>query len=92
MYADDTVVYVHGKNKSEAASKLSAAMVHISDWLNQSWLQLNIAKTVTMFFTKTVNNTKNYYLFQLKENPYRMYLNLNIWALTWIHNYHLSLI
>ena len=52
MYADDTVLFVHGKRATEVASKLSAAMEKISVWLNHSCLTLNADKTVTMFFSK----------------------------------------
>uniref|UniRef100_A0AAR2J957 Reverse transcriptase domain-containing protein n=1 Tax=Pygocentrus nattereri TaxID=42514 RepID=A0AAR2J957_PYGNA len=52
MYADDTVLYVHAKNKQQAASELTAAMVLISDWLSNSCLYLNINKTVCMFFSQ----------------------------------------
>jgi hypothetical protein len=52
MYADDTVLYVHAKNKQQAATKLSEALVYVSDWLKVSDLYLNINKTVCMFFSK----------------------------------------
>uniref|UniRef100_A0A3Q3GPI5 Reverse transcriptase domain-containing protein n=1 Tax=Labrus bergylta TaxID=56723 RepID=A0A3Q3GPI5_9LABR len=52
MYADDTVVYVHAKTKHLAAAQLTKAMNQITNWLNSSCLQLNVNKTVGMFFTK----------------------------------------
>uniref|UniRef100_A0A4W5Q9E1 Reverse transcriptase domain-containing protein n=1 Tax=Hucho hucho TaxID=62062 RepID=A0A4W5Q9E1_9TELE len=52
MYADDTVIYVHAKTKHLAAAKLTTAMDQITNWLNRSCLQLNVDKTVGMFFTK----------------------------------------
>ena len=52
MYADDTVLYVHAKSKQQAASKLTEALVHVSDWLKRSRLHLNINKTVCMFFSQ----------------------------------------
>ena len=52
MYADDTVIYLHAKNKQHAATKLTEALVHVSDWLKRSYLHLNINKTVCMFFSK----------------------------------------
>ena len=51
MYADDTVLYTHGKNVTEVAVKLTKAMNKVSDWLYNSCLTLNVEKTVTMFFT-----------------------------------------
>lgn len=59
MYADDTVLYIHGPSKTVVATKLTNAMVKISESLNQCSLQLNVSKTVGMFFTKTTNSTAN---------------------------------
>lgn len=52
MYADDAVVYVHAKNKHQAAQDLSAAMINVSNWLQFSDLHLNVSKNVCMFFSK----------------------------------------
>ena len=52
LYADDTVIYVHAKTKQMAADKLNSALEHITNWLSCSSLQLNVKKTVAMFFTK----------------------------------------
>ena len=51
MYADDTVLYTHGKSATEVATKLSKVMNKVSDCLYNSCLMLNVDKTVTMFFT-----------------------------------------
>lgn len=56
MYADDTVVYVHGSNITQVAEKLTNSMVNITAWLKHSCLQLNTSKTVAMLFTKSNNN------------------------------------
>lgn len=53
MYADDTVIYVHGSCMTQVASEPTSSMVHVTAWLNQCRLQLNVSKTVGMFFTKT---------------------------------------
>ena len=53
MYADDTVIYVHAKTKAQAAAKLSDTMVHVRKWLTCSQLNLNVNKTVCMFFSKS---------------------------------------
>lgn len=59
MYADDTVIYVHAKNTTQAADKLSQTTIPVKkNWLNQCCLELNINKTVAMFFTKS-NITNN---------------------------------
>ena len=52
LYADDTVLYVHAKTKSEAAAILSGAMVPVSHWLHDACLHLNTKKTVCMFFSR----------------------------------------
>lgn len=56
MYADDTVIYVHGVNKEEAAKKLSITMQQVSKWLYNSCLHLNVKKTKCMFFSKSGNS------------------------------------
>lgn len=33
MYADDTVIFVHGKDRLEVAAKLTSSMTNISNWL-----------------------------------------------------------
>ena len=52
MYADDTVIYVHAKTKAQAAARLSDTMVHVRQRLTCSRLNLNVKKTVWMFFSK----------------------------------------
>uniref|UniRef100_A0A3B3CCL8 Reverse transcriptase domain-containing protein n=1 Tax=Oryzias melastigma TaxID=30732 RepID=A0A3B3CCL8_ORYME len=53
MYADDTVVYVHGSDAASVAKKLTNALENISLWLQSASLTLNLNKTVAMYFTKT---------------------------------------
>ena len=53
MYVDDTVIFVKGKDHSEAAAQLTKVMVNISNWLNNCHLQFDSSKTVAMFFAKT---------------------------------------
>ncbi len=52
MYADNTVIYVHGSSMTQVADKLTNSMAHVTAWLKQCCLQLNVSKTVCMFFTK----------------------------------------
>ncbi len=52
MYADDTVLYVHAKNRQQAVNILIEVLVHVSDWLSNSDLHLNISKTVCMYFSQ----------------------------------------
>jgi len=51
MYADDTVLYTHGRSAIEVAKKLTNVMSKVSDWLYDSCLTSDVEKTVTMFFT-----------------------------------------
>ncbi len=55
MYADDSVIYIHGSSVSQVANELTEFLVHVAAWLEQCCLQLNISKTVCMFITKTKN-------------------------------------
>ena len=57
MYADDTVVYTHGKDAEQVASKLSSTLHKVAQWLNDSCLTLNTNKTVTMYFTNKKKTT-----------------------------------
>lgn len=51
MYADDTVIFAHGKNQKEVAKILTKAMENVAKWLFDSCLTLNVGKTVSMYFT-----------------------------------------
>lgn len=52
MYADDTVFFVHGRTKDTVAVKLTKTMSCVTTWLQECCLQLNVSKTVAMYFTK----------------------------------------
>ncbi|XDV34363.1 hypothetical protein PO909_004527, partial [Leuciscus waleckii] len=45
MYADDTVIFTHGKTAAEVAIKLTDELVKVTSWLNHCCLQLNVSKT-----------------------------------------------
>ena len=49
MYADETVIFVKGKDHSEAAAQLTKVMVNVSNWLNNCHLQFNSSKTCYVF-------------------------------------------
>jgi len=44
MYADDTVLYAHGKTAEEVAQKLTKDIKKVSLWLKNSCLTLNLDK------------------------------------------------
>ena len=50
MYADDTVILAHGRDRCEVTAKLTAAMGKIATWLSESCLTLNVSKTAFMYF------------------------------------------
>lgn len=70
MYTDDTVFYTHGKNADEVASKLTASLVKVAEWLKHSCLTLNVEKNRRSMLTRTYSSTDN------KMN------SLNIWPLS----------
>ena len=53
MYADDSVIFMHGNSTARVADQLTDSLQHIKKWLNQNCLQLNVSKSVCMFFSKT---------------------------------------
>lgn len=53
MYADDTVIFVHANSAAQAADLLSNSMQKVTEWLIHNCLQLNVSKTVCMFFSKS---------------------------------------
>ncbi len=49
MYADDTVIFLHGSSAAQIADQLTNSMQHVTEWLKQNCLQLNVSKTVCFF-------------------------------------------
>lgn len=50
MYADDTVLYTHGKSAIEVSRKIPKVMNKVSDWSYKSRCTVNLEKTLTAFF------------------------------------------
>ena len=50
MYADDTVLYVHGKDPEQISAKLTSTMENVTELVSYSYLTLNVENTVTMYF------------------------------------------
>jgi len=46
MYADDAVIFNHGKYKKIIATNLTNSQTKVQNWLNQICLTLNTKKTV----------------------------------------------
>ena len=52
MYADETVIFVKGKDHSEAAAQLTKVMENVSNWQNNCHLHM-------YFLLKQINHTQN---------------------------------
>ena len=50
LYADDTVIYVSGKNTVDAISKVQPELDKFSKWCTENKLSLNVSKTKLMTF------------------------------------------
>jgi exonuclease III len=49
-FADDSNLLIHGKDPKDTASKLSAALVDVTDWFRANRLLLNVSKTNLIVF------------------------------------------
>ena len=52
LFADDTYLFISGKNLTEMAHSLNKELLEISPWLKINKLSLNVNKTHHMLFTK----------------------------------------
>ena len=52
LYADDTTIYVIGRNIQFMKSKLQSDMTAVSEWLSMNQLKLNVKKTKLVYFNK----------------------------------------
>ena len=50
MYADDTVIYAHGKSVSEVQNTLQTSLDYVYKWCIVNRLYMNMKKTKTMWF------------------------------------------
>ena len=53
-----TLFFMYMQNTEQAATKLTAALVHVCHWLKK-YLHLNINKTVCMFLSQKSSNTEH---------------------------------
>lgn len=77
FFADDTSIYISGKNINEILWKLNSDLKNVSNWLNINKLKINVEKTVYMVIKNKlsdnnetnviINNTK---LKQVSETKY----------------------
>ena len=54
MYANDTMIHVHAMTGQKAACMFYLMMVHVTQWLNNCYLHLNVKETVCVLFTMIV--------------------------------------
>ena len=59
LYADDTVLYVFGRNVKVMQAKLQKDLNVLSVWLNANMLMLNVSKTKCILFSRVpcINTT-----------------------------------
>src|ERR1700761_1055568 len=55
LFADDTLIYLHGKNIDIMRNEINNELQRISQWLKLNKLKLNISKTKVM----VLGNAKN---------------------------------
>lgn len=77
FFADDTAIYISGKNINEIIWKLNSDLKNVSNWLNINKLKINVEKTVYIVIKNKItdnseinviiNNTK---LEQVSETKY----------------------
>lgn len=71
MYADDTLLFTHGKNITEVAMRLTGELKKITAWLQNSCLTLNVEKTAVMYFTNR-HKSLNYPDIYINRKQYNM--------------------
>ncbi len=83
MYADETVIFTHGKNAEEVANKLTDVLAKVISWLNQCYLKLNVPKTSCMFFSieHRVDIKQNIFI----SEDYWLFRNINTKGFIWTH-------
>ena len=94
LYADDTAIFVKGKSVEEINSTLNSELDHVSKWLQNNYLTLNVKKTKSMLFAtqrklaSSNERLKVYIKNDLLENV-DCFKYLGIWldpSLTWSNN------
>ena len=77
LFADDTVIYLHGKNTNELLTKVQEDLNQIEKWCTFNKLSLNVKKTKAMFFGNS---------FRRDANP-QFTLTLNGGLIDFVDNY-----
>lgn len=88
MFADDTVIYTHGRNMADVATKLTSDMERVALWLHDSCLTLNTDKTAVMYFTnkQTKQKPADYPTVTVNGNPIKTVSEYK-YKYIWRHKY-----
>ena len=54
--------FIHCRSKADVVDKLTRSMAQVTTWLRECCLQLNVSKTVSMFFCKTNKPTSDHHI------------------------------
>ena len=76
LFADDTNIFITGRNVNEMCNQLNADLFRVQEWLHCNKLSLNVPKTHYMIFTprnKVVDDI-SYHHWQYKNFPGLRYL------------------
>ena len=59
LFADDTIIYLHGKNTNELLTKVQEDLNLIEKWCTFNKLSLNVKQTKAMFFGNSFRRDSN---------------------------------
>ena len=59
LFADDTVIYLHGENTNELLTKVQEDLNQIEKWCTFNKLSLNVKKNKAMFFGNSFRRDSN---------------------------------
>ena len=62
LYADDTIMYCHGKTVDEVKQKLTVGFQTVVQWFQQNQLMVNMKKTHTMFLGRKERHSETEHL------------------------------
>ena len=71
MYADDTVIYAHGRTVSEVQNTLQSCLNYVYNWCITNRLYMNMKKTKIMWFVNNhdVDVVNNNYVISVNDIP-----------------------
>ena len=82
LFADDTNIFIKGKNINELQTIVNQELIHISHWMKSNRLSLNVKKTVFMISHSSMTQTPNIMVkidnISLKQVNETKFLGVNI--------------